>query len=310
MSTVLISHPDVFEHVTPPGHPERVDRARAVEAALASEAFAHLERIEAPEATDEQLLRAHPRSHLDALAKLDPSEGWAAIDGDTFLSPRSLEAARRAAGANVLAIDMVLGGAAGNAFCGVRPPGHHAEATRAMGFCFFNSAAVGALHAIEAHGLSRVAIVDFDVHHGNGTQDIFERDGRVMYVSSHEWPLYPGTGRREERGVGNIVNVPLPGGTGGEDFRLAYERDVFPALDRFRPELLIISAGFDAHRRDPLATLQLTEADFDWVTRRLCDVADAHCAGRVVSTLEGGYDLDALAKSVAAHVSVLMERAP
>ena len=310
MTIALISHPDCLEHVTPPGHPERVDRLRAVEAALGTEPFAHLVRIEAPAATDAQLLRAHPAGHLAMLAAHAPRDGWASLDPDTHMSPGSLRAARRAAGANVLAVDMVLGGEAGAAFCAVRPPGHHAERLRAMGFCLFSNAAVGALHALEAHGLSRVAIVDFDVHHGNGTQDVFETDGRVLYVSTHEWPLYPGTGAATEQGVGNIVNVPLAGGTDGPAFRAAMQARVLPALDAFAPELLIVSAGFDAHARDPLATLRLGTDDFAWVTHRLCDVADAHCRGRVVSTLEGGYDLEALARSVAAHVQVLAERAP
>jgi acetoin utilization deacetylase AcuC-like enzyme len=310
MTTALISHPDCLDHVTPPGHPERVDRLRAVEAALGAETFTHLLRVEAPEATDAQLLRVHPASHLAMLAAYAPREGWASLDPDTHMSPGSLRAARRAAGANVLAVDMVLGGEVGNAFCAVRPPGHHAERVRAMGFCFFSNAAVGALHALEAHGLRRVAVVDFDVHHGNGTQDVFETDGRVLYVSTHEWPLYPGTGAATEQGVGNIVNVPLAGGTDGQAFRAAVERGVLPALDAFAPELLIVSAGFDAHARDPLATLRLRTEDFAWVTHRLCDAADAHCRGRVVSTLEGGYDLEALARSTAAHVQVLAERAP
>ncbi len=310
MSTALISHPACFDHVTPPGHPERVDRLRAVEAALAGDAFLMLTRVEAPRAEDAQLLRAHPQAHLAKLSAAEPAEGWASLDPDTHMSPGTLEAARRAAGACVLAVDMVMGGEVANAFCAVRPPGHHAEAMRAMGFCFYNTAAVGALHAVEAHGLSRVAIVDFDVHHGNGSQDIFAADGRVLYASSHEWPLYPGSGAADETGVGNIFNVPLRGGTGGAEFRAAYERVILPALDRFAPELLIVSAGFDAHARDPLATLQLGEADFAWITGRLCDVADAHCRGRVVSTLEGGYDLEGLARSTAAHVRVLMERAP
>ena len=309
MSTVIISHPDCFEHVNPPGHPECVDRLRAVEAALGIEAFALLPRVEAPLATPAQLLRAHPQSHLDRLAALSPRSGFAGIDADTTMAPGSLNAALRAAGANVLAVDMVLGGEAPNAFCAVRPPGHHAEAMRAMGFCLFGNAAVGALHAVEAHGLTRVAVVDFDVHHGNGTQDIFQNDGRLFYASTHEWPLYPGTGAADETGVGNIVNAPLAGMSDGRAFRAAFERLILPALDRFAPELLIVSAGFDAHARDPLATLQLGEADFAWVTHALCDVADAHCRGRVVSTLEGGYDLEALARSTAAHVRVLVERA-
>ncbi len=310
MTTVLISHPDCLEHVTPPGHPERVDRLRAVEAALGAEVFAHLLRVDAPEASDAQLLRIHPQSHLDMLAAHAPREGWTSLDPDTHMSPGTLRAARRAAGANVLAVDMVLGGEAGNAFCAVRPPGHHAERMRAMGFCFFSNAAVGAAHALAAHGLTRVAVVDFDVHHGNGTQDVFETDGRVLYVSVHEWPLYPGTGAATEQGVGNVLNVPLSGGTDGAAFRAAVERLVLPALDAFAPELLIVSAGFDAHARDPLASLRLSTDDFAWVTHRLCDAADAHCRGRVVSTLEGGYDLEALARATAAHVQVLAERAP
>jgi acetoin utilization deacetylase AcuC-like enzyme len=309
MSTALISHSDCLDHVTPPGHPERADRLRAVDAALSAEAFMHLIRVDAPLAEDAQLLRAHPRAHLDRLVAMAPAHGDVAIDSDTHMVPETLRAARRAAGANVLAVDMVLGGEVSNAFCAVRPPGHHAEAVRAMGFCFYNNAAVGALHAIEAHGLNRVAIMDFDVHHGNGTQDIFERDGRVLYASTHEWPLYPGTGAREETGVGNILNAPLPGYADGPAFRAAFEGLVIPALDRFRPELVYISAGFDAHARDPLSTLQLSERDFVWATGLLCDVADRHAKGRVVSTLEGGYDLEALARSCAAHVRVLMERA-
>lgn len=309
MTTALISHHDCYDHVTPPGHPERVDRIRAVEQALAGDAFMMLTRVEAPEAADETLLRAHPSSHLALLEAERPGDGWTSLDQDTFLGPRSLAAARRAAGANVLAVDMVLGGEAKNAFCAVRPPGHHAETRRAMGFCFYNNAAVGALHAVTAHRLSRVAIIDFDVHHGNGCQEIFEADGRVMYCSSHEWPNYPGTGRPEERGAGNIVNAPLPARTGGADFRAAYEDMILPALDAFRPQLVYIAAGFDAHQLDPLASFELVEDDYAWLTGRLCDVADAHAQGRVVSTLEGGYDLTGLGRSVAAHVTVLMERA-
>jgi acetoin utilization deacetylase AcuC-like enzyme len=310
MTTALISHEDCLDHVTPPGHPERVDRLRAVDQALQAEDFMFLQRVEAPLAEDAAILRAHPKDHLDRIVAIVPESGEASIDADTHVCAGSLRAARRAAGAQVLAVDMVLGGEVENAFCATRPPGHHAEAIRAMGFCLFNNAAIGALHAIEAHGLHRVAIIDFDVHHGNGIQDIFERDGRVMYCSSHEWPLYPGTGAPHETGVGNIVNATLPGLSTGKEFRDAYERIILPALDRFRPELVYISAGFDAHARDPLATLQLSERDFVWVTNALCDVADRWCGGRIVSTLEGGYDLEGLARSAAAHVKVLMERAP
>jgi acetoin utilization deacetylase AcuC-like enzyme len=310
MSTALISHHDCLDHRTPEGHPERPDRLRAVEAALQEECFAHLIRVEAPLAEDAHLLRAHPQAHLDALEQALPREGRRALDPDTWLSPGSLRAARRGAGAQVAAVEMVLSGEVANAFCATRPPGHHAEAMRAMGFCLYNNAAIGALHAVEAHGLSRVAIVDFDVHHGNGAQDIFERDGRVLYASTHEWPLFPGTGAPEETGVGNIVNACLPSLSDGRAFREAMERQVLPAVDRFRPELLYVSAGFDAHADDPLATLQLSERDFVWATHALCDLAEAHCGGRLVSTLEGGYDLEALARSTAAHVKVLMERAP
>jgi acetoin utilization deacetylase AcuC-like enzyme len=310
MTTALISHADCLDHATPEGHPERADRLRALDQTLQDEAFMFLQRVDAPLAEDAAILRAHPQSHLDRVTALIPQAGDAPIDSDTFVSPGSLRAARRAAGAQVLAVDMVLSGEVSNAFCATRPPGHHAEANRSMGFCLFNNAAIGALHAIEAHGLHRVAIVDFDVHHGNGAQDIFERDGRVMYCSSHEYPLYPGTGAPGERGVGNIVNATLPSMATGREFREVYEAMILPALERFRPELLYISAGFDAHARDPLATLQLSERDFVWVTNALCDVADRHCGGRIVSTLEGGYDLEGLARSAAAHVKVLMERAP
>jgi acetoin utilization deacetylase AcuC-like enzyme len=309
MTTALISHPDCLEHATPEGHPERADRLRVVDRVLGDECFMHLLRVDAPLAEDAHILRCHPRSHLDRLTALLPEHGERAIDSDTFMVPGSLRAARRAAGANVLAVDMVLGGEVENAFCAVRPPGHHAETIRAMGFCFFNNAAVGALHAIEHHGLHRVAIIDFDIHHGNGTQEIFERDGRVFYASTHEWPLYPGTGARHETGVGNILNVPLAGLSTGRDFRAAFDDHILPALDRFRPELVYISAGFDAHARDPLSTTQLAERDFVWMTEALCDLADRHAGGRVVSTLEGGYDLEGLARSCAAHVRVLMERA-
>lgn len=309
MSTALISHADCLGHETPEGHPERADRLRAIDRMLGAEEFMHLIRVEAPLAEEAALLRCHPRSHLDRLEAVSPSSGTVAVDGDTFMMAGSLPAARRAAGANVLAVDMVLSGEVRNAFCAVRPPGHHAEAVRAMGFCFYNNAAVGALHAIEHHGLHRVAIIDFDVHHGNGTQDIFERDGRVMYASTHEWPLFPGTGARHETGVGNIVNLPIGGMTAGAAYRDAFTAHVLPALDRFRPELVYLSSGFDAHAHDPLSTLQLSERDFMWITTQLCDLADRHAGGRVVSTLEGGYDLEGLARSCAAHVRVLMERA-
>ncbi len=309
MTTALISHSDCLKHVNPPGHPERVERLEAVAAVLEAEEFCYLLREEAPLAEDAHLLRAHPAAHLDALAARAPNQGYAAIDGDTFLCPASLTAARRAAGAVVRAVDMVLAGEARNAFCAVRPPGHHAETATAMGFCFFGNVVVGALHALVAHGLARVAIVDFDVHHGNGTQDLVWNEPRILFASTQQIPLYPGSGNADETGAhGQIVNVPLPPGSGGPAFRAGFLGRVLPAIEVHAPELILISAGFDAHARDPLANLNLTEADFAWATERLCDAADRHSSGRLVSTLEGGYDLTALAASVAAHVRVLMER--
>ena len=309
MPVLVLTHPASREHVTPPGHPERVARIEAVEAMLARPPFAALPRAEAPAAADKQILRAHAADYVDMIKRSAPAEGLVNLDPDTWMSPGSLEAARRAAGANVAAVEAVVRGEARAAFCAVRPPGHHAERRRAMGFCLFNSAAIGALHAVEALGLSRVAIVDFDVHHGNGTQDIFWSDARVLYASSHQMPLYPGTGAREERGVGNIFNAPLAPMTGGAEMRAAYEDIILPALADFAPELVIISAGFDAHRADPLANLMWVEEDFAWVTREICRIAAATARGRVVSTLEGGYDLDALAASAAAHLEVLMAHA-
>ncbi len=309
MTTALISHSDCLLHINPPGHPERVDRLLAVNAALEAEEFSYLVRVDAPLATDAQIERAHPASHIAALTARVPNASFAAIDGDTFLSPGTLTAARRGAGAAVQAVDMVASGEVRNAFCAVRPPGHHAETATAMGFCYFGNAVIAARHALVEHGLERVAIVDFDVHHGNGTQDLVWEDARILFCSTQQMPLYPGTGAATERGRhGQIVNVPLPPGAGGPAFRAGFIARIIPALEAHDPQLIVISAGFDAHARDPLANLNLTEADFVWATHRLCDVADAHCDGRVVSTLEGGYDLSALASSVAAHVRVLMER--
>ena len=305
MTTALITHDDCYDHVTPPGHPEQVARLDAVLGALEG---MDLMRVRAPMAADDDLLRVHPKSHIDAVRAAAPSDGWRSLDADTHMSPGSLAAAYRAAGGVVRAVDMVLGGEVQSAFAAVRPPGHHAERTTAMGFCFFGSVVVGAKHALDHHGLSRVAIVDFDVHHGNGTQDLVEDDPRILFCSTHQSPLYPGTGAAHETGSGNILNVPLPGGTGSAGFRAAYEDVVFPRIEAFKPELLIISAGFDAHKADPLAGMELETEDFAWVTARLCDLADEHCGGRVVSSLEGGYDLDALGASAAAHVQVLEER--
>ncbi len=308
MTTLLITHPDGLNHVTPPGHPEQVARLEHVWAALNAPAFSGLMRAEAPLATDEQILRAHPRSHIDAIRAAAPTDGTRSLDADTHMSPGSLSAALRAAGGNVAAVDAVMAGEAKNAFVALRPPGHHAEATTPMGFCLFGNVVIGARHALEAHGLSRAAIVDFDVHHGNGTQDLVWDDDRIFFASTHQSPLYPGTGAAHETGAhGNILNVPLPPNTGSAAFRQAFEGLVLPAVDAFAPELILISAGFDAHAADPLANLNLTEDDFAWATARICDLADTHAQGRVVSTLEGGYDLQALAASAAAHVKVLME---
>jgi acetoin utilization deacetylase AcuC-like enzyme len=307
MPTLLVHHPASLEHQTPLGHPERADRIRAVERIFEQERFSHLVREQAPMATAEALARAHPEAYLDMIRDAAPREGLVQIDADTVMSPGTYEAVLRGAGGAVLAVDEVMRGKASNAFVAMRPPGHHAERTRAMGFCFFNNAAVAARHAQAAHGAERVAIFDWDVHHGNGTQDIFWSDATVLYGSTHEMPLYPGTGARSERGEhGTIVNAPLRGGDGGEVFREAVEAAILPRIDAFGPDLIVISAGFDAHWRDPLASLNLTEGDFAWATRRIMEIAERRCGGRIVSLLEGGYDLEGLAKSAAAHVDALM----
>jgi acetoin utilization deacetylase AcuC-like enzyme len=305
MTTALITHDDCYGHVTPPGHPEQVARLDAVLGALRD---MDVLRIKAPMAADDDLLRAHPRAHLDALHSASPDSGWRSLDPDTHMSRGTLAAAYRAAGAVMRGVDLVLGGQAANAFAAVRPPGHHAESATAMGFCFFGNVAVAAKYALEHHGLARVAIVDFDVHHGNGTQDLVEDDARILFCSTHQSPLYPGTGAADETGVGNVLNVPLPEGTGGAGFRDVMSRLILPRIDQFEPELLLISAGFDAHRDDPLAGLMLDSDDFAWITAQLCDLAARHCQGRVVSALEGGYDLAALGACAAAHVKVLKEK--
>jgi len=307
MATLLYTHPACLKHDTGPHHPERPERLRAILAALQGETFAALERREAPRAEKAQLTRVHPEGYVNWVLGQIPREGWAGLDADTIVSSDSGEAALRAAGAVCAAVDAVLAGEARNAFCAVRPPGHHAEPEQAMGFCLFNNVAVAAQQARTAHGLKRVAVVDFDVHHGNGTQAVFERDADLFYASTHQSPLYPGTGQAHERGTaGNVVNAPLPPFAGSAEFRAAMEGVVLPALDAFRPELVLISAGFDAHTRDPLASLNLVEDDYAWVTRQLCAVAARHAKGRVVSALEGGYDLKALAASVSAHVDALL----
>jgi acetoin utilization deacetylase AcuC-like enzyme len=306
MATLLYTHPACLEHDPGRHHPEAPARLRAVLDALDAPEFARLERREAPAAALDDLLRVHSSQHVEWILAAIPKSGHVAIDADTILSPASGEAALRAAGAVTAAVDAVVAGAADNAFCAVRPPGHHAEPGRAMGFCLFNNAAIAAARACSVHGLDRVAVVDFDVHHGNGTQAAFAADGRFLYASTHQSPLYPGTGAASETGVGNIVNVPLPPMSGSGPFRLGVTRRVLPALDAFRPQLVVVSAGFDGHRGDPLAQLMLEDSDFVWVTERLVEIALRHAEGRLVSTLEGGYDLANLGASVSAHVRVLM----
>ena len=305
--TLLFTHPDCVTHNPGPGHPERPERLKAVLAALDHSDFAALDRREAPFATQEQIARVHDADFVAQLLDSVPESGMVRVDADTVMSSGSGNAALRAAGAVIAAVDAVLEGEAGNAFCAVRPPGHHAEPDHAMGFCLFNSIAVGAAHAQAVHGLERIAIVDFDVHHGNGTQTMTANRPGWLYASTHQYPFYPGTGSVREHGpYGNIVNAPLASGEGSAEFRAAFEEVIIPALDRFRPRLLMISAGFDAHHRDPLASLELDEDDFAWATEGLADIARRHSRGRIVSLLEGGYDLNALAASAAAHVRVLL----
>jgi acetoin utilization deacetylase AcuC-like enzyme len=306
MTTLLFTHPASLRHVTPEGHPERVDRIKAVNQILASEHFSELARREAPRGRDEDILLAHAYEHLERVRAVSPAEGFEYLDADTVMSSGTLEAALRAVGAATAAVDAVFQGEAENAFCALRPPGHHAESRRAMGFCLFNQAAIAALYARERHGAERVAVVDFDVHHGNGTQEIFWSDSDMFYGSTHQMPLYPGTGSVQETGAGNIFNAPLRAGDGGEQFREAMGSVILPALDAFGPDLVVISAGFDAHHRDPLGSLQLTEEDFAWVTLKLMEAAEIHCGGRIVSVLEGGYDLQGLSASVGIHVQALM----
>ena len=308
MSVLLLTHRACLGHDPGPGHPECPQRLVAVMRALEAQCFSTLAREEAPEATAEQLARVHPPGHVAALLALRPEPGRRiALDPDTVVGQGSVAAALRAAGAAVAAVDAVSRGEYARAFCAVRPPGHHAEPEQAMGFCLFSSAAVAARHAQAAHGIARVAVLDFDVHHGNGTQAAFERDGSLFLASTHQSPLYPGTGAARERGVGNILNLPLPPGTDGAAFRAVWENRVLPALDAFAPGLVIVSAGFDGHGRDPLAQMRLREEDFAHVTAAICEAARRLCGGRVVSLLEGGYDLEALASSAAAHVRALMD---
>ena len=304
--TLIFEHAVCLEHDMGAGHPERPDRLRAIQLALAEPEFAALERRQAPLASWQQIALVHPQRYIDQVTAAAPKQGRVQLDPDTAMNPASLEAAQRATGAVCAAIDAVMAGEAKNAFCAVRPPGHHAEPERSMGFCIFNSVAIGAQHARAAHGLKRVAVVDFDLHHGNGTQAPFWDDEDLFYGSTHQMPLYPGTGATSETGAGNIHNFPLAPGAAGVDFRDAVTDGLLPALDGFKPELLLISAGFDAHADDPLAQLRLDTDDYAWISEELLAVAARHCHGRLVSTLEGGYDLAALAMATAAHVRVLM----
>jgi acetoin utilization deacetylase AcuC-like enzyme len=307
MSTLLVHHPSFLHHLTPPGHPERPDRIRAIDRILEHERFQPLAREHAVMGTPEQILLAHPEAHLDRIRDAAPDFGHVGIDDDTAMSPGSWEAALLAVGGVCQAVDEVFERKVANAFCAIRPPGHHAESRKAMGFCLFNNAAIAARWAQTHHGAARVAIMDFDVHHGNGTQEIFWSDPSVMYASTHQMPLYPGTGGRSETGDANtIVNAPLRSGDGSAEFKEAMETVVLPRLTAFAPDLVLISAGFDAHHRDPLGGINLVEADFAWATAKLMDVADASAGGRLVSILEGGYDLEGLARSTAAHVMTLM----
>lgn len=308
MSTLLLTHPACLGHEPGPHHPERPDRLRAVLAALDDEAFAGLARAEAPAATLEQLLRVHPENYVQAMLGVRPAPGeLAMIDGDTVMSSGSVEAALRAAGAVVAGVDAVMAAKVNSAFAAVRPPGHHATPDVPGGFCLFNNVAIGARHAQAKHGVERVAILDFDVHHGQGTQAVVEPDPSLFYGSTHQYPLYPGTGQARERGIdGNVANVPLRPNSGSSQFRQAWGDTILPQLDRFAPQLVIVSAGFDGHAVDPLAQLNLQTEDFAWITRELLAIARRHADGRLVSALEGGYDLDALADATQAHVGELM----
>ena len=302
----LYTHHACLLHVSTTDHVECPARLQAVLDALDVDRHAALDRVEAPRATRAQLLRVHAAAHVDAILLEAPDQGARMLDPDTYVCADSPEAALRAAGAVIAAVDAVVEGTCHHAFCAVRPPGHHATATQAMGFCLFNNVALGAAHALAAHGLERIAIADFDVHHGNGTQGIFADEPRVMFASSHQFPLYPGSGAPGESGVGNCINGTLPPGAGSNEFRALWSKVLLPRLHAFKPQLVLVSAGFDAHRRDPLADLRLEENDYAWITAQLVALASAHANDRLVSTLEGGYDLTALAASTQAHVAALM----
>jgi acetoin utilization deacetylase AcuC-like enzyme len=307
MTTLLLTHRASLDHLTPPGHPERPDRIRAVDQVLGESRFDKLVRQEAPEGTLDLVKLCHDEHYVEELRRIAPDKGLIYLDGDTSMSPGTWEAVMRGVGGAVAATDAVMSGAADNAFVAMRPPGHHAETNRPMGFCLFDHAAIAARHAQRKYGIARAAVVDFDVHHGNGTQEIFWADPTMMYCSTHQMPLFPGTGASGERGEHDtIVNAPLAPNDGAAKFRSAFENLILPQLQKFAPEFIVISAGFDAHRRDPLANINLDAEDFGWVTRKLMDVASASAGGRVVSVLEGGYDLQGLKESVAAHVTALL----
>ena len=309
MATLLISHPSFLEHDTGPYHPERPDRLRAILGALEDPAFDGLVRLAAPAASMAEMTRVHPQDYVETILGIQPAPGeHVHVDGDTVMSQGSAEAIQRAAGAVVAGVDAVMQGKVRTAFAAVRPPGHHAAPGVPGGFCLINNAAVGARHAQAKYGVERVAIVDFDVHHGQGTQAVVEPDPSLFYASTHQTPLYPGTGSARETGTdNNVVNVPLGAGSGSAEFRAAWSERILPLLDDFAPELVIVSAGFDAHRADPLAQLEVETEDFVWLTEELLAIADRHAQGRLVSVLEGGYDLNALAESVATHVQSLMQ---
>ena len=309
MSTLIISHKDCLSHIEPTGHPEQVMRLLEVVKRLKFEEFKNLIWKEAPIATNEQILLGHSKKYVEFIENIQKSNHITHLDADTYFGKGSLNAAKRGVGANISAVNAVMSGDFNNAFSAIRPPGHHAETEKAMGFCIFNNVAIAAKYAIENHKLKRVAVVDFDVHHGNGTQEILWDDPNVLFVSTHQMPLWPGSGTHEEHGKHqNILNIPIQANTDGPAFRQKFDEIILPRLDSYKPDILIISAGFDAHYKDPLANIELMTEDYEWITHRLCDIADEHADGRLISSLEGGYNLAALAESVAVHVKVLMER--
>ena len=306
MLTLSLTHPTCLEHKGPEGHAENPARLHAINKMITHPYFDELAREEAPVGRSEDILKAHSQEHLSQIEGIAPQEGIEQVDADTFMSPASLEAARRAVGAATRAVDAVMLREVDNAFCAVRPPGHHAEFNRPMGFCLFNNVAIAAHYARDKYGADRVAVVDFDVHHGNGTQNIFWPDEDLFYGSTHQMPLYPGSGSQTETGEGNIFNAPLRAGDGSEQFREAFNSVILPSLNAFEPDLVLISAGFDAHEADPLGSLKLKEEDFAWATLKVMEIADYHCDNRVISMLEGGYDINALASSVGVHIQALM----